>query len=181
MHTRNFLPFFASLASASVARRSIESGAHLYVYGVGINGFSVYADSTLTAVIADNATAVANGLQNTTWSIDTTGGAPWNVTITNSSETGQFYIVHDSADHQAAGFNKTAPTGAATTGFVLYGSTVEYSTGTTYESQFYARNSTNNIWNLMWNTDATTVDDGVPVVLKTIAPRPHQSATTTSA
>ncbi|GAW12399.1 hypothetical protein EKO27_g6121 [Xylaria grammica] len=180
MHTRNFLPFLTSLASASVARRTIESDAHLYVYGVGINGFSVYSDSNLMAVIADNDTAVANGLKNTTWSIDTTGSAPWNVTITNSTETGQFYILHDSADHQGAGFNKTAPTGAATTGFVLYGSTVEYSTGTTYESQFYARNSSNNIWNLMWNTDASTLDDGVPVVLKTIAPRLPPIATTTS-
>lgn len=74
--------------------------------------------------------------------------------------------------YQKAGFtvNTTAPTGAANTGFVLYGSTVEYATGTTYESQFYAQNGTTGVWSLMWNTNSTAQEGGVPVVLKTLAP-----------
>jgi hypothetical protein len=77
-----------------------------------------------------------------------------------------------SNEYQKAGFtvNTTAPTGAANTGFVLYGSTVEYATGTTYESQFYAQNSTTGVWSLMWNADSEAQDGGVPVVLKTSAP-----------
>ncbi|KAI0451644.1 hypothetical protein F5B21DRAFT_527577 [Xylaria acuta] len=123
------------------------------------------------AVIADNATTLANGLKNITWTIDTAGIAPWNVTITNTSAIGQFYIV-PSSNEQGAGFNTTRPTGAVSVGFVIYGSTVEYATETTYESKFYARNSSTGVWSLMWNSDSETLDDGVPVVLKTIAPPP---------
>ncbi|KAI1121076.1 hypothetical protein F5Y10DRAFT_257138 [Nemania abortiva] len=168
MLARNFYMLLASLASVSNAEKA--TNVSIYAYGVGINGLSVYANSNLTAMIADDATALANGLKNITWSIDTTGAAPWNVTIANSSTTGQFYIVPTSDAHEKAGFNKTTPSGAATTGFVIYGSTVEYSTGTTYESQFYAQNSSTGIWSLVWNSDSEDLDDGVPLVLKTIAP-----------
>ncbi|GAP90346.1 putative cytochrome p450 [Rosellinia necatrix] len=170
MLARIFFPLFVSLASAGIAKRAIKTDVNIYAYGVGINGFEVYADSNSAAVIADNATAVANGLSNITWAIDTTGQAPWNVTATNSSAIGQFYIVPSSDEHQAVGFNSTPPTGAATVGFVVYGRTVEYATDTTYESQFYARNSTTGIYSLMWNSNSSTVGDGIPVVLKTVAP-----------
>ncbi|KAI0468545.1 hypothetical protein F4859DRAFT_206998 [Xylaria cf. heliscus] len=164
----NSFLLFASLASARIGRRAIQSDVSIYAYGVGINGFQVYANSSLHAVIADDATALANGLKNITWTIDTTGAAPWNVTISNSTQTGQFYIVPSSGEHQGAGFNATAPTGAETGGFVIYGNTVEYATETTYQSQFFAQNSSSTgIWSLVWNSDSATLDDGVPVVLKT--------------
>ncbi|KAI0096164.1 hypothetical protein GGR51DRAFT_544073 [Nemania sp. FL0031] len=171
MLSRNFYLSLASIASlAFVSNGEKTSNVNIYAYGVGINGLSVYANSNLTAMIADDATALANGLKNITWTIDTEGAAPWNVTVANSSETGQFYIVPTSNAHQNAGFNKTVPSGAVTTGFVIYGSTVEYATGTTYESQFYAQNSSTGIWSLVWNSDSEELDDGVPLVLKTIAP-----------
>ncbi|KAI1426997.1 hypothetical protein F5Y12DRAFT_224211 [Xylaria sp. FL1777] len=170
MHAKNFFPFLVSLASARIGERAIQKDISIYAYGVGINGFSLYADSTSLAVIADNDTAVANDLKNITWTIDTTGAAPWNVTIANSSTVGQFYIVPSADENQGVGFNTTTPTGAATTGFTIYGSTVEYATETTYESQFYAQNSSTGIWSLMWNSASETPDDGVPVVLKTVAP-----------
>ncbi|KAF2971890.1 hypothetical protein GQX73_g1725 [Xylaria multiplex] len=168
----NFLPLLASFASAGISKRSIETDVSIYAYGVGINGLLLSADQNSTAVIADNATAAANGLKNITWTIDTAGIAPWNVSIANSSAIGQFYIVPSSSEHQVVGFNTTLPDGAATTGFVIYGRTVEYATETTYESQFYARNSSTGIWSLWWNSNSTSVDDGVPVVLKTVAPVP---------
>ncbi|KAI0443064.1 hypothetical protein F4803DRAFT_516699 [Xylaria telfairii] len=171
----NFFPFLASLASAGIGKRAIQTDVSIYAYGVGINGFSLFADSNSMAVIADNATALTNGLQNITWTIDTTGVASWNVTTTNSSSLGQFYIV-PSSNEQAAGFNTTPPTGAATVGFVLYGSTIEYATETTYESKFFAQNSSTGVWSLMWNSDAETLDDGVPVVLKIMAPSPPPTA-----
>ncbi|TGJ88080.1 hypothetical protein E0Z10_g622 [Xylaria hypoxylon] len=170
----NFFPFLASLASAGIGKRAVQTDVSIYAYGVGINGFLVYADSSSAAVIADNATALANNLQNITWTIDPKGLLPWNVTSTNSSSTGQFYIVPTSTEHQAAGFNTTAPpTGAETVGFVIYGSTVEYATETTYESRFYAQNSSTGVWSLVWNSDSETLDNGVPVVLKTVAPPPR--------
>ncbi|KAI0536602.1 hypothetical protein GGR58DRAFT_474946 [Xylaria digitata] len=170
----NFFPLLASLALAGIAKRSIETDVSIYAYGVGINGLPIIADVNSMAVIADNATAAANGLRNITWTIDTEGIAPWNVSITNSS-VGQFYIVPSSSEHQAVGFNTTLPAGAATIGFVIYGRTVEYATETTYESQFYAQNSSTGVWNLWWNSNSTTVDDSVPVVLKTVGPSPQST------
>ncbi|KAI0909945.1 hypothetical protein F4823DRAFT_401180 [Ustulina deusta] len=166
----NYFPFLASLASASIAKRAIQTDVNIYAYGVGIKGLLVSADSDSLAVIADNATALANGLTNVTWTIDTAGLAPWNVTTANSSAIGQLYIVPSATEDQQVGFSTNPPTGASTVGFVIYGSTVEYATETTFESQFYAQNSSTGVWSLMWNADSENLDDGVPVVLKTIAP-----------
>ncbi|KAI1358240.1 hypothetical protein F5Y08DRAFT_322323 [Xylaria arbuscula] len=167
-----FLPFISSLGAASIAKRSIETDITIYVYGVGINGLAVSADSDSNAVMADNITASTYGLRNVTWTIDSTGSLPWNVTITNSSvdATGQFYILP--SKNEGVGFATSPPTDAATAGFVVYGRTVQYATETTYESMFYAKNSSTGIWSLMWCSDLDDSDDGVPVVLKTIAPTP---------
>ncbi|KAI0429670.1 hypothetical protein F5Y09DRAFT_309743 [Xylaria sp. FL1042] len=165
----NLFPFLVSAAAASVRKRTVETDVAIFAYGVGINGYPIYADSNSLAVIADNDTALANNLNNITWTIDTTGAAPWNVTATNSSALGQFYIVPSSDEDQAVGFNTTTATGAETIGFHLYGSTIEYATEDTYESRFYAQNSSSGIWSLMWNTNSSTLE-GVPVVLKTIPP-----------
>ncbi len=73
-------------------------------------------------------------------------------------------------EDQQVGFSTNPPTGASTVGFVIYGSTVEYATETTFESQFYAQNSSTGVWSLMWNANSENLDDGIPVVLKTIAP-----------
>ncbi|KAI0976160.1 hypothetical protein F4678DRAFT_416114 [Xylaria arbuscula] len=170
MLARNIFPFLVPVASAIVGERAIQTDVNIYAYGVNITGFQIYADSNSKAVIADNTTALSQGLNNITWAIDTTGSVPWNVTLANSSAIGHFYIVPSSDESQKAGFNTTTPTGAATTGFIIYGSTVEYATGTTYESQFYAQNSSTGIWNLMWSVDSDGLDDGVPIVLKTLAP-----------
>jgi hypothetical protein len=46
MLASNFFPLFASLvASASIGERSIKNNVNIYAYGVGINGFLVYANS----------------------------------------------------------------------------------------------------------------------------------------
>ncbi|KAI1310841.1 hypothetical protein F5Y03DRAFT_344101 [Xylaria venustula] len=166
----NIFPFIVPLAFALIGERAIETDINIYAYGINITGFQIYADSNSKAVIADNTTALAQGLNNITWAIDTKGSVPWNVTLANSSTIGHFYIMPSADESQGAGFNTTTPTGAVTTGFIIYGSTVEYSTATTYESQFYAQNSSTGVYNLMWNVNSESLDDGVPVVLKTIAP-----------
>lgn len=44
----NFLPLLASLASAGIGKRAIQTDVSLYAYGVGINGFPLFADSNCT-------------------------------------------------------------------------------------------------------------------------------------
>lgn len=67
-------------------------------------------------------------------------------------------------------FNGTTPDDAETIGFLIYGSSVMFSTGSTYLSQFWAQNSsTPGVWALVWNTDGTAQDGSVPVLLKTAA------------
>ncbi|KAI0816755.1 hypothetical protein GGR55DRAFT_628445 [Xylaria sp. FL0064] len=169
MFAWSFFPLLVSAAAASIGKRTVQTNVTVFAYGVGIRGYPIYADSNLLAVVSDNNTALANNLNNITWTIDTTGESPWNVTATNSSTLGHFYIVPSSDEDQAVGFNTTTATGAATTGFHLYGSTIEYATDSTYESKFYAQNSSSGVWSLMWNSNNETLE-GVPVVLKTIPP-----------
>lgn len=75
-------------------------------------------------------------------------------------------------EFRGAGFvmNSTAPSGAATVGFVIYGSNVEYATETTYESKFYARIVSDGVWSLMWNSNSESQNGSIPVILKTVAP-----------
>lgn len=106
---------------------------------------------------------------------------PWNVTA-NSTDTNTtatttastFYIVDTADAFSPVGFvisNETAPSGAQTVGFTLYGSDVVFKSGSTLQAQFWAMatNATDE-WEIMWNVNGTSQDGSVPVTLKTTAP-----------
>jgi len=104
---------------------------------------------------------------------------PWNVTLhpdnsTSSISGYKFFIVTTANSYSSAGFvssNDTAPQGAQTTGFTLYGSDIMFISNSTYLSQFWAHETgVDGVWALMWNVNGTRQDDSEPVVLKTTAP-----------
>lgn len=155
-------------------KRSIKTDKTIYAYGMnGINGFPVYADETGLAVIAANGTNTSS-LYDVKWTIDTTGKSAWNVSLNSTEDDASFYIVPDGDGYVPAGFtmNDTAPDGAETMGFVLYGSDIMFASGDTYLYQFWASNtSTTGLWNLTWNVDGDSSDGSVvPVMLKAKAP-----------
>lgn len=85
-----------------------------------------------------------------------------------------FYIVITADAFEQAGFvdsSATAPSGAVTTGFALYGSDIMYIDGNEYLSQFWAEpTSSDDLYELIWNAGGESSDDAVPVNLKPMAP-----------
>lgn len=85
-----------------------------------------------------------------------------------------FYIVTTADAFSPVGFvssNETAPTGAETVGFTIYGSDIMFISGSTLESQFWAMETgASGEWELMWNVNGTQQGDSVPVTLKTTGP-----------
>ncbi|KAF2995156.1 hypothetical protein E8E14_000700 [Neopestalotiopsis sp. 37M] len=168
---------FAALAVGGLAtlheQRSTITNKTIYAYGMnGIEGYPVYSDENGLAVIAANGTDTS-GLFEVKWTIDTTGTAAWNVSLNSTEDDASFYIVPDGDGYVPVGFtiNDTAPDGAATVGFVLYGSDIMFASGDTYLYQFWASNtSTTGLWNVTWNVDGDKADGSVPVMLKPKAP-----------
>jgi hypothetical protein len=103
---------------------------------------------------------------------------PWNVTAnftnTTITTTSVFYIITAANGFSPVGFvfsNKTAPSGAETVGFTIYGSDIMFISGSTLESQFWAMETdAPSEWELMWNVNGTQQDGSVPVTLKTTGP-----------
>lgn len=100
--------------------------------------------------------------------IDTTGASAWNVSLNATEDTSSFYIVPDGDGYVQAGFtiNDTAPEGAETLGFVLYGSDIMFKSGDTYLYQFWAHNASAGQWTVTWNTNGDSSDGAVPIMLK---------------
>lgn len=88
----------------------------------------------------------------------------------------QFYIIPGSSQLQPAGFissGETAPSGATTLGFTLFGSDVMFLNGGKLEASFWAHTQGGTgTWAIVWNADGKKFEDGVPVTLKSIAPPP---------
>lgn len=104
--------------------------------------------------------------------IDTTGAAAWNVSLNATQSSASFYIIPDGEDYIPAGFtiNGTVPDGAATEGFVLYGNDIEFMSDNTYLYQFWAKNTSDGLFSIVWNTQGTAEDGAVPIYLKPTAP-----------
>ncbi|KAH8649786.1 hypothetical protein BX600DRAFT_554273 [Xylariales sp. PMI_506] len=153
-------------------KRSVLTDVVVYAYGDGISGLPVYADENGLAVLSADSVS-SSTLSNLTWSIDTTGSAAWNASFSGTTAQGNFYIINATDGYAPTGFNvlnNTAPSNALTTGFVVYGSQVMYSTGSTYLAQFWAQaqNDSETLWNVVWNSDSTTTSDIVPITLKIV-------------
>lgn len=107
--------------------------------------------------------------------MDSVGALAWNVSFDapqNASnvtqDTASFYILPDAGFAQS-GFtvNDSSPAGSETLGFVLYGHDVMFQSGDSLLSQFWAQNTSDGYWNLVWNTDGDSVSNSVPVMLLT--------------
>lgn len=85
-----------------------------------------------------------------------------------------FYIIPTSDAFYAAGFideGTTPPSGAVTTGFVLWGDDVMYISGNKYLAQFWAvPMAADGMYELHWNSDGRNHDGAVPVSLKPTSP-----------
>lgn len=122
---------------------------------------------------------------NVTFTVDPSDTAvAWTITAnrtgqvnTTSPFTGSpmFYIVPSSGSFEQAGFvaNTTnAPTGAATTGFAWFGTSVAYAASDSdYELSFSAVDTgIENLWKLYWNSDGTQYENSTAVILKKTPP-----------
>ncbi|KAF2175845.1 hypothetical protein K469DRAFT_679410 [Zopfia rhizophila CBS 207.26] len=154
-------------------RATTTSNVKIYAYGDGISGLPVYADPNGLAYISSSATS---NLSDVSWTIATGGTAPWNVTLASNTTTtkSQFYVITTSGAYSPAGFvasNETAPSGAETIGFTLYGSDVMFISDSTYHAKFWAQDiGADSEWKLVWNVNGTGQSASVPVTLKTTAP-----------
>jgi hypothetical protein len=195
---------FSSAASLP-HKRSAESDIVLYAYGSdlsgdGPNGGAIfYADGKIVctsylevflifetglayigstafpswATVATNVTFTLDPDSTTTaWTISPNGSA---VTF-NATES--LYIVPTTGSFTQVGFassNDSMPTGAVTTGFAFFGTSVAYTASDSdYELMFWASaTNTSGIWALYWNAAAAASDminGSFPVTVKTTAP-----------
>ncbi|ORY63849.1 uncharacterized protein BCR38DRAFT_474443 [Pseudomassariella vexata] len=183
MHFRQILSSVALLAvGASAApqnKRDVETNVTIYAWGTGLSGLPVFAGTDGIAYMAASPPANLSAL---TWDIDITGTAPWNVTMAenstsssvNTTNSRSFFIVSSSDAYAPCGFvpkNGSMPEGGQTAGFIKWGSDVMVKNGSTYTSQFWAQSTSDEgIWSLMWNSDGSSQDNAIPVLLKTTAP-----------
>jgi hypothetical protein len=99
-----------------------------------------------------------------------------NSSAVSFNSTKSMYIVATTGSYAAVGFadsTDTLPTGAVTTGFAFFGTSVAYAASESdYEMMFWASNSsTSGVYALYWNAAATSLPDGAfPVTVKTTAP-----------
>jgi hypothetical protein len=165
----------SGLASAA-GNGSTESTFQLYAYGKGIGGYPVYYRGG-TAYIGIAPKSMSNAA-NVTFSRGS-GNTPsgWTAAPSNGSSnigTPSFYVQTNGGPSGAVGFanSSNTPSGAATTGFTLFGEQVIYSSGTSVQAAFWAEPVSNATkqWVLVWNSNNTKTDTAVPVTLKTIAP-----------
>ncbi|TVY82301.1 hypothetical protein LSUE1_G002249 [Lachnellula suecica] len=160
-------------AVPSISKRGTMTDMKIYAYGVGINGLPILADSTGNAYVSTADVQPAN-LSSLVWTISTDGATEWTVAYnsTNSTTTsnGTLYIIPTTDTYGAVGFG-TAPSGAVTTPFYVYGEQVQYLTDSLLEAQFWAKtiNGTTES-QIMWNSDGSSQTDSTPVVLKTTGP-----------
>ncbi|KAK6196878.1 hypothetical protein LQW54_011081 [Pestalotiopsis sp. IQ-011] len=163
-----------SVAAAPHEKRSLQTGKTVYAYGMNITGFPVYADQDGLAVVADPKNKNTE-LSTVTWTMDSVGALAWNVSFDArrdasnvTQDTASFYILPDAGFAQS-GFtvNGSSPAAAETLGFVLYGRDVMFQSGDSLLSQFWAQNTSDGYWNLVWNTDGDSVSNSVPVMLLT--------------
>lgn len=100
--------------------------------------------------------------------------SPWNATVmakNSTSDKATFYVVITDSAFDPAGFhraNDTAPTGASMKGFFRYGSQIMHANDGTYESKFWAQEtSVDGLYKLIWNVNNVDKDDAIPVTIKT--------------
>lgn len=168
---------------ASVAAKAIPVAraeeTELYVYGTGIDGLSLQATSNGTILISENPSSSLYDVVLTADSLL----SPWAATLSrNGSILTDFELyINPSAD-------ALDPIGLVlsdlasdlldivTTGFILYGTNLEYFDGTALLSSFWASPvvGSNGTYEILWNsagvTDTDTDTTLVPVSIKTLAP-----------
>lgn len=183
-------------------KRSSESGITLYAYGTAGNGASIwYADGkyllyshlvyVLTFAIglayfgggdAGFDASVKTNISFTLDPDDTT--VAWTIqpnTTTNPNvsfnETLDLYIVPTDGSFVQAGFasenSSSLPTGAVTTGFAFFGTSVAYAASESdYEMMFWANETTTNgVFALYWNAGSSSApNSSFAVVVKTTPP-----------
>ncbi|KAH8585413.1 hypothetical protein B0O99DRAFT_679416 [Bisporella sp. PMI_857] len=163
-----------SAASLQYKREVIETA--LYAYGTNISGKSViYADGL--AYIGDTGPSFASVVSNVILSTDSTDSStPWTISSNTTSISGaSMYIIPTSSSTEQVGFvtsNGTTPTGAATTGFTWFGTTLAYITSDgNYEMKFWAvATNETDLWSLVWNSDGALIENATPVTLKRTTP-----------
>ncbi|CAI7613017.1 unnamed protein product [Penicillium glandicola] len=154
----------------------------LYAYGSGISGLPIYygngtaqvADAsvidttTLAAMIPIDFTASEN-----TWtaSPSSTTGSTEDVTAL-SDNTNKLCLDQGNTSLNTVGFTGIAATDQSTTSPIsnvwsTYGSYVLVSVS---GANFYARQTDNGLYSLLWSTSAETSTDIIPLVLRTTAP-----------
>ncbi|KFY37259.1 hypothetical protein V494_04840 [Pseudogymnoascus sp. VKM F-4513 (FW-928)] len=172
------------VASSQAVDPTSASNLTLYAYGRNITGLTVfYADGL--AYIGTTPPSGASVTSNITFSTSdsTSETSTWNVTSTNSafSITPSLYIVPTDRTFEQVGFysinNSSLPTGAVTTGFVLFGNYLSYiASDGTMQQQFWAQaTDIAGTWKLMWNAggEGGVAADGfmiTPVSIKVRAP-----------
>ncbi|KUJ20826.1 uncharacterized protein LY89DRAFT_779523 [Mollisia scopiformis] len=157
-------------------KRAATSDVTIYAYGSTIAGRPILADSSGNAYVSNAEVQPAN-LSSITWSISPKGTADWTVTLnsTNSTTTtsGVFYIIPSDDSYEPVGFviNGTTPSGTVTSGFLTYGSVVQYKADSVLTSEFWAEEiEGTDQYLIKWNADGSHKDGAIPVTLQTTGP-----------
>ncbi|KAF8853077.1 hypothetical protein BDZ45DRAFT_729743 [Acephala macrosclerotiorum] len=183
---------FAVLALSAVSsaaslphRRSSESGITLYAYGTSANGAAIWyadglayfggGDASFDATVKTNVSFTLDPDDTTVaWTIQP--NATTNPTV-SFNETLSLYIIPTNDSFVQAGFassnSSSLPTGAVTTGFTLFGTSVAYAASESdYEMMFWANaTTTEGVFALYWNAGSSSAPDtSFAVVVKTTPP-----------
>ncbi|CZR59852.1 uncharacterized protein PAC_09746 [Phialocephala subalpina] len=181
-----FLALSAISSAASLPhRRSSESGLTLYAYGTAANGAAIWyadglayfgkGDASLDATVKTNISFTVDPDDTTVaWTIQP--NATSNPTV-SFNETLDLYIVPTDDSFTQAGFassnSSSLPTGAVTTGFSFFGTSVAYAASESdYEMMFWANaTTTEGVYALYWNAGSSSApDSSFAVVVKTTPP-----------
>ena len=187
-----------SNAAAFKHRRDTLSDITVYAYGTESNGDPVfYANGKFCRLFFEFFCLIWElglayiGQQSPGWSGTTTNitftsdsedtSVPWTIAANSTSvsfnETYEMYIVPTSGSFTQVGFTSTSsnsslPSGAVTTGFGWFGTSVAYvANASDYELMFWAA-STNvtGIYALYWDAFGTPTNGSFPVALKSTPP-----------
>lgn len=166
-------------------KRSSESGITLYAYGTAGNGASIWYADGLAYFGGGDAGFDASVKTNISFTLDPDDTTvAWTIqpnTTTNPNvsfnETLDLYIVPTDGSFVQAGFasenSSSLPTGAVTTGFAFFGTSVAYAASESdYEMMFWANETTTNgVFALYWNAGSSSApNSSFAVVVKTTPP-----------
>ncbi|RDW79787.1 hypothetical protein BP6252_04425 [Coleophoma cylindrospora] len=187
LFTTSLVPVLAlcGLVSARTVEKRTSRTVSLYAYGGATNGAPVFYDNGMAYIGWQPESSTDTTATNITFTVDSSDTTvPWTIAANRTGQSNttspfsgspMLYIVPTSGAFEQAGFvtnSSSAPTGAVTTGFAWFGTSVAYAASETdYQLMFTAvETGTDNLWKLYWNVNGTRYANSTAVTLKSTPP-----------